>query len=229
MKTRRVLERAGVMLRGFCLYLLLVASLLLFLSGTAYPAESLSLNIEDCIELALQNNLSYQIAQSKVEIKEEQVQEAEGAKKINAKFQGGYVRTSDAPDPDKIVAGDYSYLYSSGTGVPLISFNISKILYSGGKLKNLIELAKAEQSIALNELEGDRQELIYKVTEAYYRVLQAEGLKRVSAQALTQIKAHLESSRSLLTEGMIAPIDLNNNSQLSNLEHNLIRLRMVIY
>lgn len=80
MKTRRVLERAGVMLRGFCLYLLLVASLLLFLSGTAYPAESLSLNIEDCIELALQNNLSYQIAQSKVEIKEEQVQEAEGAK-----------------------------------------------------------------------------------------------------------------------------------------------------
>lgn len=73
--------------------------------------------------------------------------------KINAKFQGGYVRTSDAPDPDKIVAGDYSYLYSSGTGVPLISFNISKILYSGGKLKNLIELAKAEQSIALNELE----------------------------------------------------------------------------
>jgi outer membrane protein TolC len=224
MKTRRVLERAGVMLRGFCLYLLLVASLLLFLSGTAYPAESLSLNIEDCIELALQNNLSYQIAQSKVEIKEEQVQEAEGAKKINAKFQGGYVRTSDAPDPDKIVAGDYSYLYSSGTGVPLISFNISKILYSGGKLKNLIELAKAEQSIALNELEGDRQELIYKVTEAYYRVLQAEGLKRVSAQALTQIKAHLESSRSLLTEGMIAPIDLNRiNSQLSNLEHNLIR------
>lgn len=62
------------------------------------------------------------------------------------------------------------------------------------------------------------------MTEAYYRVLQAEGLKRVSAQALTQIKAHLESSRSLLTEGMIAPIDLNRiNSQLSNLEHNLIR------
>lgn len=221
---KRLLERAGVILKGFCLYLLLVTSLLLFLPDIAYPAESLSLNIEDCIELALQNNLSYQIAQGKAEVKEEQVQEAEGAKKINAKFQGGYVRTSDAPDPEKIAAGDYSYLYSSGTGVPLISFNISKVLYSGGKLKNLIELAKAEQSIALNELEGNRQELIYKVTEAYYRVLQAEGLKRVSAQALAQIKVHLDNSRSLLTEGMIAPIDLNRiNSQLSNLEHNLIR------
>lgn len=224
MKIKKIVGRAGRTFGGVSLFLLLAAFLFLNLPDLAYTAESLGLSIEDCIELALQNNLGYGIAQSKVEVKEEQVEEAKGANKINAKFQGGYVRTSDAPDPEKIAAGDYSYLYSSGTGVPLISFNISKVLYSGGKFKNLLELAKAEQSIAFNELEGSKQELIYKVTEAYYRVLQAEGLNRVSGQALTQIKAHLEASQSLLAEGMIAPIDLNRiNSQLSHLEHNLIR------
>jgi multidrug efflux pump subunit AcrA (membrane-fusion protein) len=38
------------------------------------------------------------------------------------------------------------------------------------------------------------------------------------------MQAHLESSEALLKEGMIAPIDLNRiKSQLSNLEHNLIK------
>jgi outer membrane protein TolC len=54
--------------------------------------------------------------------------------------------------------------------------------------------------------------------------LQTEGIKRVSAQAVKQMQAHLESSEALLKEGMIAPIDLNRiKSQLSNLEHNLIK------
>lgn len=210
--------------KWFFFFLFLIISLFLIFPKVVYPAEGLGLNIDDCIGIALQNNLGYQIAQNKVEVKKEQTQEAKGAEKIQAKFQGGYIRMNEAPDLDKINEGDYSYLYSSGTGVPLISFNVSKVLYSGGKLKNLIELAKAEQTIALSELETSKQELVYKVTEAYYRVLQAEGLKRVSEQALTQIKAHLETSQSLLAEGMIAPIDLNRiNSQLSHLEHNLIR------
>jgi len=190
----------------------------------AHSAESLSLDIEECIRIALENNLGYRISQSKVEVKEEQVKETKGATKISAKFQGGYIRMNEAPDMESIAEGDFSYLYSSGYGVPLISVNVSKVLYSGGKLKTLVELAEAEQSIAANELEANKQELIYRVTEAYYRVLQAEGLKRVSEQALTQIKAHLETSQSLLAEGMIAPIDLNRiNSQLSHLEHNLIK------
>lgn len=206
------------------IFVSLIVYIFLFFSEITYSSDILSLNIEECINIALENNLGYRISQSKVEVKEEQVKETRGATKINAKFQGGYIRMNEAPDMESIAEGDFSYLYSSGYGVPLISVNISKVLYSGGKLKTLVELAEAEQSIAVNELEANKQELIYRVTEAYYRVLQAEGLKRVSEQALTQIKAHLETSQSLLAEGMIAPIDLNRiNSQLSHLEHNLIR------
>ena len=204
--------------------ILLIFYLFLLPANNVYCAETLSLDLEECIKIALENNLGYQISRNKVEVKEEQVKEAKGANRINAKFQGGYIRMNEAPDMESIAEGDYSYLYTSGYGVPLISVNVSKVLYSGGKLETFIDLARAEQSIAVNDLEINRQELIFKVTESYYRVLQAEGMKKVSEQALTQIKAHLETSRSLLEEGMIAPIDLNRiNSQLSHLEHNLIR------
>ena len=208
----------------FTFLILLIFYLFLLPANNVYCAETLSLDLEECIKIALENNLGYQISMNKVEVKEEQVKEARGASRINAKFQGGYIRMNEAPDMESIAEGDYSYLYSSGTGVPYISVNVSKVLYSGGKLETFIDLARAEQYIAVNDLEINRQELIFKVTESYYRVLQAEGMKKVSEQALTQIKAHLETSRSLLEEGMIAPIDLNRiNSQLSHLEHNLIR------
>ena len=211
-------------------FITLIFCLFLLFEKNVCSSEILNLNLEECIEIALENNLGYLISQSKVGIKDEQIKEARGAKRVNAKFQGGYIRMNEPPDMESIAEGDYSYLYSSGTGVPYISVNVNKVLYSGGKLETLIDLAKAEQSIAVIDLEINRQELIFKVTEAYYRVLQSEGLKRVSEQALTQIKAHLETSRSLLAEGLIAPIDLNRiNSQLSNLEHNLIRAEKWLY
>ncbi len=203
---------------GITIYFLLLMSFKTYCSDNSY------LSIDDCISIALENNLGYQISQSKVEVKEEQIKEAKGASKVNAKFMGGYVRMNDSPDMDSIAEGDFSYLYSSGQAIPLISFNMSKVLYSGGKIKTFIKQAETERTIAENELEISKQDLIYKVIEAYYRVLQAEGLTKVSEQALTQIKAHLETSRSLLSEGMIAPIDLSRiNSQLSRLEHNLIK------
>lgn len=208
----------------FFLLMGLVGCLLWFASGSTLASDKLALDLNKCIEIALEKNLGYRISQSSVEVKEAQIEEAEGAKKVNVKLQGGYIRMNKPPESESILEGDFSYLFSTGQGVPNISVNISKILYSGGKLESFIKQAEADQLIALNDLEQKKQEVIYQVTQAYYRVLQSEGLVRVSEQALTQIRAHLDTSQALLAEGMIAPIDLNRiKSQLSNLEHNLIR------
>ncbi|MCJ7497261.1 MAG: TolC family protein, partial [candidate division Zixibacteria bacterium] len=115
-------------------------------------------------------------------------------------------------------------LFAIGQGVPIVSISATKILYSGGKIESLIDQAKINKQISVNDLEKEKQAIIYKVTEAYYQVLQAEGIRKVTAQAVKQMQAHLESSEALLKEGMIAPIDLNRiKSQLSNLEVNLIK------
>jgi len=202
----------------------LTITLFLLISGSTLASQKLDLNLDRCIEIALEKNLGYQISQSSVEIKEAQLDEAEGAKKTNVKLKAGYIQMNEAPDPESIIEGDFSYLFSTGQGIPQISVSISKVLYSGGKFKSLVDQAEAGKQISLNELEGKAQEIVFQVTQAYYGVLQAEGLKKVSEQALTQIRAHLKNSQALLAEGMIAPIDLNRiKSQLSNLEYNLIR------
>ncbi|MDD5015671.1 MAG: TolC family protein, partial [Atribacterota bacterium] len=187
-------------------------------------SSSMNLNLQESIQIALENNIGYKIAESTVDISQAQVKEAEGAKKLNMKLQGGILQMSETLDEEDMAANDYSDLFALTPAVPIISISANKIIYSGGKIKSLIDQAEANKQISLNDLNREKQEIIYKVTEAYYQILQAEGIKKVSAQAVKQIQAHLESSEALLKEGMIAPIDLNRiKSQLSNLEHNLIK------
>jgi len=187
-------------------------------------SSSMNLNLEKSIQIALENNIGYKITESMVDVSQAQIKEVEGAKKLNMKIQGGILQVSETLDEEDMEAGDYSDLFSLTPMVPIISISATKIIYSGGKIESLIDQAEANKQISLNDLEKEKQKIIYKVTEAYYQVLQTEGIERVSAQAVKQMQAHLKSSEALLKEGMIAPIDLNQiKSQLSNLEHNLIK------
>lgn len=187
-------------------------------------SSSMNLNLEKSIQIALENNIGYKITESMVDVSQAQIKEVEGAKKLNMKIQGGILQASETLDEEDMEAGDYSDLFSLTPMVPIISISATKIIYSGGKIESLIDQAEANKQISLNDLEKEKQKIIYKVTEAYYQILQTEGIERVSAQAVKQMQAHLKSSEALLKEGMIAPIDLNQiKSQLSNLEHNLIK------
>jgi len=203
----------------FILIFLSVSHLVIFTA-----TSPMNLNLEASIKIALESNIGYKIAESAVDVSQAQIEEVKGAKKINMKVQGGYLQKSKILNEEAIEAGDYSDLFAIGQGSLILSISTTKILYSGGKMESLIDQAEANKQISLNDLEKEKQGVIYKVTEAYYQVLQTEGMKRVSAQAVKQMQAHLESSEALLKEGMIAPIDLNRiKSQLSNLEHNLIK------
>ena len=211
---------------GKVLSVLLLGLLILSVSHSIVFAasSSLILNLEKSIQIALENNIGYKITGSMVDVSQAQIDEAEGAKKLNIKLRGGYLQMSETLDEEDIAAGDFSNLFSIGQGAPIVSIQASKILYSGGQLNAFVDQAEANKQISLNELEQEKQEIIYKVTQAYYQILQAEGLKKVSSQAVKQMQAHLETSEALLKEGMIAPLELNRiKSQLSNLEHNLIK------
>ena len=211
---------------GRVIFSLLLGLIFSLVSHIAIFAVSspMNLNLEESIQIALENNIGYKITELTVDVSQAQVKEAEGAKKLNMKLQGGILQASETLDEEDMAAGDYSDLFNLSPMVPIISISARRIIYSGGKLESIIDQAETNKQISLNDLEKEKQAIIYKVTEAYYQVLQTEGIKKVSAQAVKQMQAHLESSEALLKEGMIAPIDLNRiKSQLSNLEHNLIK------
>jgi len=141
------------------IFFMLILGLIILLASQVFvfaASSPMKLNLEKSIQIALENNIGYKITESTVDISRAQVKEAEGAKKLNMKFRGGYLQMSETLDEEDMEAGDYSDLFSIGQGVPIISISTTKILYSGGKITSLINQAEANKQISLNDLEKEK-------------------------------------------------------------------------
>ena len=68
-------------------------------------------------------------------------------------------------------------------------------VYDGGKRAAQERAASALVSAASYDVQARRNELSFRVAEAYYRLLQARDLLRVRTQAVRQMESHLENVR----------------------------------
>ena len=74
--------------------------------------------------------------------------------------------------------------------------------------------------------ERTRQEVVYDVKEAYYRVLSLEKLLQVMEKAKVQMREHLKVAGALFEQGMVVKTDvLQADMGLATAEQNLIKTR----
>jgi len=66
-------------------------------------------------------------------------------------------------------------------------------LYSGGRRLHQMHAAEAQRNTATLSLLALQNQLVFRVAEAYYRVLQARALLEVRLEAVTQVEQHLKS------------------------------------
>jgi len=96
------------------IFFMLILGLIILLASQVFvfaASSPMKLNLEKSIQIALENNIGYKITESTVDISRAQVKEAEGAKKLNMKFRGGYLQMSETLDEEDMEAGDYSDLF----------------------------------------------------------------------------------------------------------------------
>jgi len=68
---------------------------------------------------------------------------------------------------------------------------VQQTLYTGGRLSATYAAAQHGSVAAAHALQAVRNALIYRVAEAYYRLLQARNLVQVQQQSLRQVQEHL--------------------------------------
>ncbi|GAH52676.1 unnamed protein product, partial [marine sediment metagenome] len=114
----------GKVIFTFLLGLVFLSVSHLFIFATSSP---MNLNLEKSIQIALENNIGYKITESMVDVSQAQVEETEGAKKLNMKLQGGILQMSETLDEEDMEAGDYSDLFTLAPMVPIISISATKL------------------------------------------------------------------------------------------------------
>jgi outer membrane protein TolC len=186
-----------------------------------------ALTLEESIQIALKNNHGLRAASEKVTGAEEKSLEARTLFLPKFKVESSYTRLGEAPSLDLeagIFAPQALSIEMSDDNMYNAQAVVQQPLFTGGKISSLNKQAKNNLEAAKYNYEGAKQNLILLVKEAYFGILAVEKFKKVSQDAVAQMKAHLETVKGLYNAGTVANIDLlRTEVQLANAEQALIK------
>jgi outer membrane protein TolC len=169
-------------------------------SDTTGPGESnLELTLFDAIGMALESNPDVRCAVARIRIADATLARARADL-----FPQLAVSESYAISNNPVNA--FSYLLNQTRLDPRADFNdpdttdnfhtqltLQQGIYAGGRRGAQVNAGRAGCDAAAFNLETVRNELSYRVAEAYYRLLQARELVSVRSEAVQQVEQHLEA------------------------------------
>lgn len=227
-------------LRGSCLAL----GGLMALSAQALAADTVTLDIEEAVQMALRNNRAIEQAAWSREASRAELSAARRSagptlrwssamNRIGGRSYDGYksqraqaIAVHNAfllglspTDMDPSLYPEYRQEYTNG-------LSISIPLYTGGRLEGQRKAARYSLNAADLELESVRQQVRYSTQAACYEYMQRLALIDVWKEALNATKEHLEQVNIKYEVGTVAYSDLlASQVEMANQQQNLVSAR----
>ena len=197
----------------------IIFSAALMMSSSVLAADGMTMTLDKAIGLALENNRSitqYSEDRESARWNLSAIRRQHGPQlswyssfnyiggKNNRSYQNYYASYHFYYD-DPLFNGDETPPYHSEATNTL---NLTFPLYTGGRLENQIEGAEYALNAADVNLEYARQNVKYRATEAYFRVLQYNDAIKVQQEAVNVLQSHLENVRTQYEVGTVAKADV---------------------
>ncbi len=132
-------------------------------------------------------------------------------------------------NPEKLIISDWAYIPAIDTTLKigqhhnfLGGVNVTQPIYMGGKIRELIKVAGYTEKISASTLQKAKSDIVYKVDEAYYRVLQVQQKVILATEAkelLEKIVADVEGYKAegLVTQNEVMQAQVKLNEAKLNL------------
>jgi outer membrane protein TolC len=197
------------------------------------PAHGETLDIKQCATLALSQNPDVKVSRAQIEQAEGALMEARGHGLPTLTASLTATRTNDALNAfglklsqrgatfNDFGAGDFLALGPAALNVAPVNLNhpdavtnyntrleVLVPLYNGGMVSGYIEQAHAMVRAAQQGSEMARQQVLYKVVQAYQGLHTARAYVHVTEQAQIAAEAYVKTTRNLLKEGVLVRSDL---------------------
>ena len=193
------------------------------LGGTAYAGETMDVNLDDSIQMALANNRTLKQSIASRDSARWGLSLARRTKGPTLSWQGTAYRIG-GHDYDSARENYYAGLihnsYRSAYGNTV---TLSYPLYTGGQLESNIESAKYALNSADLSLENTLQTVKATATQYYYDILQARNTIEVREQSVSTLTEHLENVNAQYHVGIVAKSDvLYSQVELANAQQALV-------
>lgn len=180
------------------------------------------MRLDECVDLALRNNVEVRSAAEEVSISEAQRSGARG-------YFGPKVRADASAhewnSPFEIAFGPSSFPVRDQfewNGTVSVAQPLTGLffIFDAYKVRDLgVDIANIKREMA-------RRETAYRVIESYYHLIQGQRLVEVAAASVEQLQAQLKQSKSFHTNGVVSQDDvLRAELAVANAQQLLIKMR----
>jgi len=207
---------------------LMIAVLILVLFPPPAGAENQiakgeRLNLQRCIETALQNHPSVQGARDTIRVGESRVGQAQSNYYPQVNWQTDYARIGRSRTGRSSGYDDYSS-----------SVVLSQNLYDFGKTRTQVNIERLNTDASRQNFQNTAAEIVFGVKSAYYTRLQAEKNREVAVETVTQFQHHLIQAKGFFEVGAKPKFDVTkaevdlSNAILNRIQaENTLRLARV--
>ncbi len=172
---------------------------------SAMPALAIKdgdvLSLDDCIEMAIQNDPNLKISNSYTKIDQSRVKQAKSEYFPTFGAGAGYnVQNSSVDGSGMNNSNNYGQ----------INLGVNQLIWNFGKTVANINMAKYNLKSGEFAYQNDVLNTIYRVKTAYFTVLAASANEDVYERSVRINELHHERSKALFEEGLISKIDVVN-------------------
>ncbi len=198
-------------------------------AAAAQSAAPLSLTFDQALERALTANESLKAVQERV--RESQARVSEAKANYLPQLNLSYLYTPSQKFPlIRIPAGVFGpneTTFQAGfTRENIIALDLSQPLYTGGRLSNAHAIQESGLDASRLELERARQDLQYRVVEAFYNALLKQQGMGVADEQISLAETQLDLARARYEAGTVARLDvLQAEVQLANARARRIQMK----
>lgn len=166
------------------------------------------LTLDECIQLAISNSMPTRIAKERVRL---------AKLKVNEAFRELFPEVSFILDETSGRISERPYIGRK------VGFEFKQTIFHGGELVYLWEQSKINLKVAEENLNKEKEDLIFDVSKAYYDMAKAINKHKIQKELLEDAKTDFDMVKKEQEFGLISQIDyLNVESSMNQIAHLLV-------
>jgi outer membrane protein len=208
----------------------------LLLSSGIVPAETKSLNLDQCLQTAYENNQTLLQLKERINSAGYKIEEARSGFYPQLSFSGSYTRLGSLPEfdiPAIPLTIDSTTLtfgpMSASEGAKdnyILTLGLQQPLFTWRKIRNGYDISRVGLSLAREQYRSSKQEIKYNVVSLFYNIILARELIKVREESITSLQDHLKTVQDRYDKGYASQFDvLRAKVQLANAQPPLVQAK----
>ena len=182
----------------------------LILSASIIYGKTLKLTLEQAIALGLKNSSSIQAKTYALQSAIAELKAAQAGYYPKVSATTSWTHLFDQPkSPDMTIdmgpMGSFTIPggYMSAKDPITISLNVDQSIYSGGRIKNSIEISRKKVELAKLDLQEEKRKLIVQIKKAFYGYILAKEVENVVKETLNNKLESLDTAKKRFKAGLV--------------------------